>query len=128
MCPARKWTIGYGSTTHPDGRKVKKGDTITQEQAEEYLKHEVKTRLKQMQLPLLLTKNMKTALVDLQYNIGHGNFRKSTLRRKMMKNHLDPSIRNEFMQWVCIRNKAGRLVSNKGLIARRKRDADLYFK
>ena len=36
------WTIGYGTIRYPNGNPVKKGDTCTKEQAEEYLKNDVK--------------------------------------------------------------------------------------
>lgn len=36
-CPAGVWTIGYGHTDN-----VKKGQTITQEQADSYLKSDLK--------------------------------------------------------------------------------------
>ena len=29
LCPANKWTIGWGSTFYEDGSVVKKGDKIT---------------------------------------------------------------------------------------------------
>ena len=35
-CPAGVWTIGYGHTAG-----VKEGDTITQEQADEYLRNDL---------------------------------------------------------------------------------------
>jgi lysozyme len=35
-CPAGLWTISWGLTFYPDGTKVKEGDVITQQQAEDY--------------------------------------------------------------------------------------------
>ena len=42
LCPANVPTIGYGTIRYPNGEKVKLGDTCTPEQAETYLKHDVK--------------------------------------------------------------------------------------
>lgn len=123
LCPAKVWTIGYGSTTHPDGRPVKRGDVITLQQAEEYLQLEVQKRLKQMALPYQLTDNMRAALVSFQFNVGQGAWMRSTVRRRMLANSNDPAIRQAFMMW----NKAGGKVL-PGLTRRRQAEADLYFK
>lgn len=123
LCPANVWTIGYGSTTHPDGRLVKRGDVITLQQAEEYLQLEVQKRLKQMALPYQLTDNMRAALVSFQFNVGQAAWICSTLRRKVLANHEDASIKLEFMKW----NKASGKVL-PGLTRRRQAEADLYFK
>ena len=62
------------------------------------------------------------ALVSFAYNVGVGNFAKSTLLKKVNANPNDPTIRSEFEKW----NKAnGRVL--KGLVTRRKEEADLYF-
>ena len=34
LCPAGVWTIGYGNTFYPNGRKVKQGDVISEKEAE----------------------------------------------------------------------------------------------
>lgn len=36
QCSANKWTIAFGCTRHPDGRRVQEGDTITPDQVWEY--------------------------------------------------------------------------------------------
>lgn len=123
-CPAGVWTIGYGNTFYEDGTKVKEGDIITRQRAEDLLRiiandfaKNVKALVKQ---PLTLEKF--DALVSFAYNVGVGNFAKSTLLKKVNANPLDPTIRAEFEKW----NKAnGRVL--KGLVTRRKEEADLYF-
>jgi hypothetical protein len=62
------------------------------------------------------------ALTSFCYNCGVGNFRKSTLLKKVNKNPSDPTIRNEFAKW----NRSGGKVL-AGLTRRRKAEADLYF-
>ena len=36
------WTIGIGTTVYPNGERVKRGDSCTEEQAREYLAHDSK--------------------------------------------------------------------------------------
>ena len=44
LCPASVVTIGWGSTMYTDGRKIKIGDTINEQQAEELLMWELKNK------------------------------------------------------------------------------------
>ena len=122
LCPAKKWTIGYGSTYHPNGVAVKEGDTITQSQADQYLSIEAEKRIAEMRLPSNLNDNQKAALLSLQYNIGQSRWMNSTIRKKVLNNPSDPSIRDEFMKWI---NKGSSF--EKGLRRRRQAEADLYF-
>jgi lysozyme len=39
-----KWTAGYGIIEYPDGTPVKKGDTLTQERADELLEWQVEIK------------------------------------------------------------------------------------
>jgi len=123
-CPAGVWTIGFGNTFYEDGTKVKEGDIITKQRAEELLRiiaNDFATKVKALvKQPLTLEKF--DALVSFAYNVGTANFAKSTLLKKVNANPLDASIRAEFEKW----NKAnGRVL--KGLVTRRKEEADLYF-
>lgn len=119
------WTIGYGITHYEDGRKVKKGDTITEKRANDLLKFHVnkvvcavdgacsKVHLKQQQFD---------ALVSFTYNVGENNFKSSTLLKKVNANPNDPAIRVEFMKWVYSGHKF-----SEGLKNRRKKEVNLYF-
>jgi lysozyme len=69
------WTIGKGSTTHPDGRPVKQGDVITSEQADEYMQDYVNKNLVpklQKRIPTWdkLNTNQQGALISFGYNVG----------------------------------------------------------
>ena len=67
-CPAGVWTIGWGTTFYPDGSRVKKGDKITQQQADNILQWYC---VENIRLPKgQFTVNQKTALYSLIYNIG----------------------------------------------------------
>ena len=121
---SKLYTIGYGNTRYEDGSKVKKGDIISEERASELLENItngfaesveslVKTRLNQ---------NQFDALVSFIYNIGVGAFSKSTILRKINKNPNDTSIAHEFSRW---KKSNGKILN--GLVARRKKESDLYF-
>lgn len=68
------WTIGKGSTTHPDGRPVKQGDRISKQQADQYMEHYVNTKvipkLKMIPNWNLMNSNQQSALISFAYNVG----------------------------------------------------------
>jgi len=70
------WTIGKGSTTHPDGRPVKQGDRISKEQADKYMQHYVDTkvtpRLQKIPTWSKMNPNQQAALTSFAYNVGPG--------------------------------------------------------
>lgn len=112
-------TIGYGHY----GPDVKEGQTITKEEATELLQKDVQTAENELNQLLrqnvLLTQNQFDALCSLVFNIGVGNFRKSTLRKKLL-NHIQ-SVDCEFMKWVY---SGGHYV--QGLYNRRKKEVELF--
>lgn len=127
-----KVTIGYGSTFYPDGKPVKLGDTITQEQGENMLRIILKAF--ERDVNTLLKTSVKQqqfdALVSFAYNVGSDidadtkaeGLGDSTLLKKVNANPNDPSIRAEFMKWV---SKGTQF--EKGLTSRRKAESDMYF-
>lgn len=124
LCPAKIPTIGYGNTIYENGTKVKIGDQITQQRAEELLLHIGKyfeTEIKKL-VKVTLTDNQLGALLSFTYNLGVGNLRVSTLLKKINANPNDPAIKDEFLKW----NKAGGKVL-AGLTKRRQSESDLYF-
>ena len=117
-CPGGVWTIGYGHTAG-----VKPGMVITEAQAEEYLKEDLFSCENAVNnQKLYINQNQFDALVSLIYNIGIGNFQKSTLLRKARVNPNDNSIMDEFLKWVYSK---GRVLP--GLQRRRLREMKLYF-
>jgi lysozyme len=115
------WTIGYGTTMYPDGTRVKKGDVITIQQADEYLTKDVQRRAAAVGT-IHVNQNQFDAIISFCYNLGLGAWAKSTLRKKIIQDRNDPTIRDEFMKWV---NAGGKKLP--GLVKRRKQEADLYF-
>jgi lysozyme len=124
LCPADVWTIGYGHT----GKSINKGLKITEVEAEALLKLDLlKFETYLSNLPIKINQNQFDALISLVFNIGQGNFGKSTLLKKIMVNSNDPAIEQQFYRW----NKAkvnGILTSLPGLTSRRTEEAELYFK
>lgn len=123
--PVNIWTIGYGFTYYKDGTKVKQGDTITKEEAEELLYYMVEKNYGTYVDKYVTSKInplQRDALVSFAYNCGNANLKSSTLLKKVNANPSDPSIRNEFSKWCYAGGK--RL---PGLERRRKAEADLYF-
>lgn len=117
VCPAGVLTIGYGST----GSHVKPGMTITQDQADELLRSDLRRfedYVDQHCKPA--TDNQFSALVSFCFNVGEGNLRTSTLRR-MHKAGDYAGAQAQFARW----NKGGGKVL-AGLVRRREAEAKLY--
>ena len=117
------WTIGIGTIRYPNGKRVQKGDVITEAQAEEYLKHDLNTFEKVINdvVKVPLTQNQYDAIVSLTYNIGAAAFSRSTLLKRL--NNKDyKGAADQFLVW----NKAGGKVM-RGLIRRREAERALFL-
>lgn len=125
LCPAGVPTIGYGATYYPDGTRVTLADSpITRTMAEDLLLWHVKT----VYLPAVLrwcpaviheTPGRVAALIDWTFNLGSGNLRASTLRRRVNAAAWD-LVPDELRKW----DKAGGRVL-RGLTLRREAEAGL---
>jgi lysozyme len=127
-CPAGVWTIGIGTTCYPDGRRVREGDTITDQQAEGFLVHECEEKAKAVDklVNVDLHQNQFDALVSFAYNVGIGAFKESTLLRLLNQPNYNEAA-NQFKEW----NKAtvnGQRVVLEGLVNRRKDEEELFRK
>jgi lysozyme len=121
QCPAGIWTIGYGCT----GADIKKGLTWTQEQADaelDILALDALTKaMKASPVLVLAPSNKLIAIADFIFNLGIGNYKKSTLKKYVdQKNWL--AAAGEIKKW----DKAGG-VTLKGLTVRRKRESELLL-
>lgn len=119
------WTIGFGNTYYEDGTKVKKGDKITQQRADDLLLNLLVHYEKGVDSLTRddVSQNQFNALVSFAWNVGIANLKSSTLLKKVNINPEDKTIRAEFEKW----NRAnGKVMA--GLVARRNAEADLYFK
>jgi len=124
-CPANVWTIGFGNTFYENGMKVKEGDVITQQRAEELAKFIIDQFAVTIEPFILkpLNDNQFSACVSLAYNIGTSGFKRSSVFKKLNVNPNDPTIADSFKLW----NKGGGKVL-AGLVRRREAEIQLYFK
>ena len=118
LCPANVWTIGYGHTN-----SVKKGDKITEEQAEDFLVNDLlySERIVNKMVKVKLNQNQYDALVSFVFNVGSGNFINSTLLKKLNAGANNDEICVELRRWVF--SKGRKLPV---LVARRQRECELY--
>lgn len=118
------WTIGYGTIKYPNGARVKKGDTCTEQQAELYLKNDLTSFENSINklVKVKLTQNQFDALASFTYNLGAANLSTSTLLRKLNAKDYKGAAA-EFIRW----NKAGGKVLN-GLTRRREAEANIFKK
>lgn len=117
-------TIGYGATRWLDGKKIELGQTISEADAHKLLMKQIETRefFVNRNVKVELTQNQFDALVSFVYNVGVGNFYKSTLLTRVNKNPWDLSIADQFIKW---KNASGQPV--RGLLLRRLEEAITYF-
>jgi lysozyme len=118
-------TIGFGNTYYPDGSKVKITDApITKLKAVEILHHTASNF--STKVANLITSNVNqnqfNSLVSFAYNVGLGNFQKSTLLRLVNNNPNDANIAKEFLKW---NKQKGKELA--GLTNRRIEESKTYF-
>lgn len=126
ICPAGKWTYGYGFTYKKDGSKVKKGDKITLEEAEARLKELVLDVAIEIYVALPraeFNQQQLDALVSFTFNVGIGNFRGSSIYKVWKSGHSQaPDMTGLFTRWIYA---SGKVMG--GLIKRRLTEAHLYL-
>lgn len=123
LCPAGVPTIGYGATFYEDGSAVTLADPpITRERAEALLAWMIRTEY----LPAVArlcpgvdTPERLAALIDFTFNLGAGNLRGSTLRRRVNDGRWE-DVPGELAKWVLA---GGRRLP--GLVRRRAAEAEL---
>ena len=130
-----KWTVGAGSTTHPDGTPVKKGDVIDATKADMYVRHYTYNTV----IPTLsntipnwnkMNANQQAALISFAYNMGP-NFYGATNRETITAALKSPLTWYKVPAILPLYNKAtsqtsGKLVVLQGLVKRRKAEANLW--
>jgi GH24 family phage-related lysozyme (muramidase) len=76
LCPAQRWTIGWGNTRYQDGRPVKQGDKINRIEADMLLRQEVDRIAAKLAKDVPGWREMaddhRCALVSFAYNLGAG--------------------------------------------------------
>lgn len=117
-CPAQKWTIGYGHT-----RTAEPGMLITEEEAVDLLQKDLEFFEAGVRkaVDVKITQNQFDALVSFAFNVGLGNFRKSTLLKKLNKGD-DWGASQEFVRWKYSNGKV-----LPGLLRRRRAERELFM-
>ena len=111
------WTIGYGHT-----KDVKKGDRITQYQAEQFLREDLQQfEAIANKVKRIATQGKFDAILDFIYNCGPDNFESSTLKKYIECGKATWEIQEQFLKWV---NSGGRKLG--GLVTRRIWEANRF--
>jgi lysozyme len=117
------WTIGYGHTAEAGPPAPKAGMKITDEEAEDILKRDLRQyeRAVTKAISIAPTSNQFAAMTSLCFNIGPGNFAQSSVVR-LLNAGKPREAADAFLLW----NKAGGKVL-KGLTARREDEKKLFL-
>lgn len=123
LCPAGRWTIGYGSTLI-EGQPVRKNEIASEVQAMEYLMASVRQIDRQISgwVHVPLTENQRAALISFVYNVGLGAFCGSSLLKDLNANDYGAAA-NELIRWV--RGNHGEVLP--GLVLRRQKEKELFL-
>lgn len=111
-------TYGYGHT-----HGVKMGDVITGQQADKYLREDLQVAelTVNASVKVNLSQGQFDALVSFVFNLGYGNFVKSTLLKKLNTGDYDGAA-NEFGRWVLA---GGKILP--GLVNRRAAEREIFL-
>jgi lysozyme len=114
-------TVGIGHLVKPED-KLKYGDKITKARSDAFFARDLATHAEPVNrlVRVPLTQGQYDSLTSLVFNIGEGNFAKSTLLRKLNDGDY-AGARVAFASW----NKSNGKVSN-GLIRRRKEEQKMW--
>lgn len=111
-------TIGWGHV-----KDVKMGMSITQKQAEEFLKGDIKPIERLLNgMGINYTQNQFDALTSWIFNLGEGNFKKSTMYKNIVARKSDIEITDQMVKWY---NAGGRPLA--GLMRRRVAEANMFL-
>ena len=121
-CAANKATIGYGSLKLIDGSPVKDNISITMQEAEDLLTHELKEYQGYINdmVNVPLKQNEFDALVSWVFNLGPSNLKSSTLLKVLNAGDYE-NVPEQIKRW----NKVNGVI-NEGLVKRRKSEALLF--
>ena len=117
------WTVGYGHTAAAGKPDVTAGLKITRTEAETILRRDVRmfaeAVAKLVKVPL--ADNQFSALVSFAFNVGTGNFAKSSVLAAVNRNDFD-AVPSRLALWV---KAGGRTLP--GLIRRRAVEAQMFL-
>lgn len=121
ICPAGKVTIGWGNTFYEDGSKVKMGDKITQARADQLFQNVVTKfeRIVTKNVKVTINQNQFDALVSHTWNTGGSSTLFELINRKAGEKYIRDWFETKYI------TSNGKVL--KGLVSRRKEEANLYF-
>jgi len=130
LCPANKLTVGYGHC----GEDVKQGMVITEAEAENLLKKDLRKFESKLNYSLEhdnvnLNQNQFDACISFIFNLGFSAFIFSTLYKKLKAGDY-AGASDEFLKWVYITktvNGEKIKIRLKGLETRRNAERDLFL-
>ena len=118
------WTIGYGTTAAALGKPVTPDMTMTEQEATKYLVEHLNDSYEpsvRRYVTTEVTQGEFDAMTSFVYNLGSGNFKRSTLLKKVNADDFRGAA-NEFLKW----NKAGGKVL-AGLTKRREEERKIFL-
>jgi lysozyme len=117
-------TIGNGHT-----KGVKLGQVITKEQAEVFLREDLKVAEDTVNklVKVKITQNQFDALVSLVFNIGTGNFANSSVLKFLNAGNYKAAA-DRFRLWNKQKQKDGSFKELGGLTKRREQERELFLK
>lgn len=143
-CSARIWTVGWGHAMYPGQLRlpnVRKGSYTgmirdefplkpedDREWSREELEQIFKDDLRRFEVgvlkmcPKLIDQGLFDACVAISFNMGLGNFQRSSIRQRINRGESMERVAEAFMMWT----KAGGKVLN-GLVRRRKAEIGLFL-
>ena len=121
-CAANKATIGYGSLKLIDGSPVTDNISITMQEAEDLLAHELVEYEEYINdlVKVPLKQNEFDALVSWVFNLGPSNLKSSTML-KVLNAGKYQEVPEQIKRWNKVNGKV-----NEGLVKRRKSEALLF--
>lgn len=121
LCPAGKWTIGYGHLWHPGDE-----EEITEEEADQLLDQDVVEAEVAVNsyVSVPLTQEQFDALVSFTMNLGSGALHTSTLLRLLNQKDYDGAA-GQFGRWVYGKVN-GEYKVLPGLVKRREKERKLF--
>lgn len=115
-------TVGYGHLVQP-GDNLELGDTISKEQADNFLRSDIKKAesyvKKHVKVPI--NNEMYSALVSFVYNVGVHNFINSTMLKLLNSDKLIEAA-EQFDRWIYAKGKP-----YKGLEIRRATEKKMFI-
>ena len=124
------WTIGYGSTRYHDGKPVKPGDKLADEQQADALFSNTLGQYEEavnQYVKVPLTQSQFDALVSFTYNEGTGALRESTLLKRLNEKDYHGAA-DQFLVWNKITSpQTGEKEVCTDLSVRRRQERQLFL-